>query len=75
MSNRVLGFAVGSNYRCALGFVKVSYNFVGDRDGVYDRTSSVEMTQMNPWPEQPATEIQLPDTDDFSHIIIFFRVT
>ena len=33
--------------------MKVSYNFVGDRDGVYDRTSPVEMTQMNPWPEQP----------------------
>ena len=52
--------------------MKVSYNFVGDRDSVYDRTSPVKMTQMNPWPEQPATEIQLPDTDDFSHIIFFF---
>ena len=51
--------------------MKVSYNFVGDRDGVYDRTSPVEMTQMNPWPEQPATEIQFPDTADFSHIIFF----
>lgn len=48
----------------------MSYTFVGDRDGVYDRTSPIEMTQVNPQPVQPATEIQLPDIDDFSHITL-----
>ena len=44
--------------------------FVGNRDGVYDRTSPLEMTQVYPQPVQPATEIQLPDIDDISHITL-----
>ena len=46
----------------------MSYNFVGD---VYDRTTPIEMTQVNPEPALPAKPIdglQVPETEDFSHI-------
>ena len=51
---------------CLLG--GMSYNFVGD---VYDRTTPIEMTQVNPEPALPAKPIdglQVPETEDFSHI-------
>ena len=46
----------------------MSYNFVGD---VYDRTTPIEMTQVNPEPALPAKPIdglQVPEIEDFSHI-------
>ena len=51
---------------CLLG--GMSYNFVGD---VYDRTTPIEMTQVNPEPALPSKPIdglQVPETEDFSHI-------
>ena len=47
----------------------MSYNFVGD---AYDRTTPIEMTQVNPEPAKPAldTTLEVPDIDDFSHITL-----
>lgn len=47
----------------------MSYTYVGD---AYDRTTPIEMTQVNPEPALPAKpaieELQLPDIEDLSHI-------
>lgn len=44
----------------------MSYTFVGD---AYDRTSPIEMTQVNPEPAKPTVNtLDVPDIDDFSHI-------
>jgi len=47
----------------------MSYNFVGD---AYDRTTPIEMTQVNPEPALPAKptidELQVPEIEDLSHI-------
>ena len=47
----------------------MSYTFVGD---AYDRTTPIEMTQVNPEPALPAKptidEVQVLDIEDLSHI-------
>lgn len=48
----------------------MSYNFVGDAGSVYDRTTPIEMTQVNPEPAKPAVDLQVPEIDDFSHITL-----
>lgn len=47
----------------------MSYTFTGD---AYDRTTPIEMTQVNPEPAKPAldTTLEVPDIDDFSHITL-----
>jgi len=38
---------------------------------VYDRTTPIEMTQVNPQPAKPALDTsEVPDIDDFSHITL-----
>ena len=47
----------------------MSYTYMGD---VYNRTTPIEMTQVNPEPALPAKpnvdELQAPEIEDLSHI-------
>ena len=47
----------------------MSYTYIGDE---YDRTTPIEMTQVNPEPALPAKpnrdELQAPEIEDLSHI-------
>ena len=58
--------AGGSKSHYFIGIM--SYTFVGD---VYDRTTPIEMTQVNPeavLPAKPGEGLQVPEIEDLSHI-------